>query len=126
MKSQPKQSFRPSVAPLNPFVTNSSAYDEPPSLNEQGDNLPEVEEIPQSEKNRFHQRLRQLTQQELLQIVTLVQEGCAEGFKEIGGGRCQILLDSIDLETFKKMNQRIDDFLDSDKGAISGAKKLKV
>lgn len=74
MKSQPKQSFRPSVAPLNPFVTNnSSAYDEPPSVNEQGENLPEVEEIPQSEKNRFHQRLRQLTQQELLQIVNLVQ-----------------------------------------------------
>lgn len=56
----------------------------------------------------------------------IVQEGCVEGFKELGGGKCQMILDNIDLETFKKMNQRIDDFLDSDKLVLSGSKKIKA
>ncbi len=37
-----------------------------------------------------------------------------------------MILDNIDLETFKKMNQRIDDFLDSDKLILSGSKKIKA
>jgi hypothetical protein len=41
----------------------------------------EPEEVPQSEKNRLHQRLKQLTQQDLAHVVTLIQEGCPEGFK---------------------------------------------
>lgn len=44
----------------------------------------------------------------------------------MGGGRCQLILDNIDLETFKKMNQRIDDFLDNDKMMLSGNKKIKA
>ena len=44
----------------------------------------------------------------------------------MGGGKCQMILDNIDLETFKKMNQRIDDFLDSDKLILSGSKKIKA
>lgn len=51
-------------------------YDEPVSLNEHGEGG-ESEEIPFSEKNRLHQRLKQLTQQELAQVVYIIQESCA-------------------------------------------------
>ena len=77
-----------------------------------------------SEKNRLHQRLKQLTQQELAQIIFMVQENCNEGFKELGSGRCQLLLDSIDGETFKRINLKIDDLLEGEK--VSGSKKVKV
>lgn len=64
----------------------------------------EPEEIPHSEKNRFSQRMKQITQQELAQIVGLLQENCPEAFKDIGGNRSQIVIDSIDQITFKKLN----------------------
>lgn len=41
----------------------------------------------------------------------------------MGGGRGQIHVDSIDSETFKKLNTKLDDILDSDK--INGNKKIK-
>ena len=65
---------------------------------------PEIEEIPQTEKNRFHQRLKKITQEDLAKIVGLIQENCSEAFKELEKGRCQILMDNFDLETFKKAN----------------------
>jgi hypothetical protein len=68
--------------------------------------------------------LKQLTQQELAQVVFMVQESCGEGFKELGGGRCQLLLDSIDAETFKRVNLKIDDLLEGEKG--TGSKRVKV
>lgn len=42
----------------------------------------------------------------------------------MGGGRSQLLLDCIDGETFKKINSKIDDFLEGEKS--SGNKKVKV
>lgn len=54
----------------------------------------------------------------------MVQENCNEGFKELGSGRCQLLLDSIDGETFKRINLKIDDLLEGEK--VSGSKKVKV
>lgn len=45
-------------------------------------------------------------------MVYIIQESCAESFKELGGGRSQLLLDSLDGETFKKINSKIDDFLE--------------
>lgn len=81
------------------------------------------EEIAQSEKNRFHQRLKQLTQQDLSSIIYLIQENCSEGYKDMGGGRGQILLDSIDPDTFRKLNAKLDELLDGDK--ILGTKKVK-
>lgn len=41
----------------------------------------------------------------------------------MGAGRGQILLDSIDLETFRKINQKLDEFLDGEK--MNGSKKIK-
>ncbi len=49
--------------------------------------------------------MKQITQQELAQIVSLLQESCPDAFKEIGSGRCQIVVDSIDPLTFKKLNE---------------------
>ena len=40
--------------------------------------------------------MKQLTQQELAQIVYIIQENCSEGFKDMGGGRSQLMLDNID------------------------------
>lgn len=42
----------------------------------------------------------------------------------MGGGRCQLLLDNVDIETFKKVNLKIDDLLEGEKA--SGTKKIKV
>jgi hypothetical protein len=36
-----------------------------------------------------------------------------------------MLLDCLDLETFRRVNQRIDDLLDADKG-VAGSKKVKL
>ena len=70
-------------------------YEEPVSINEHVD-AGDSEDIPLSEKNRLHQRMKQLTQQDLAQVVFIVQENCSEGFKDLGGGRSQLLLDNID------------------------------
>jgi hypothetical protein len=62
------------IAPQQtPFIHSTQNYEEPQSQNEPNENQQELEEIPQSEKNRFHQRLKQLTQQELAQIVLVIQ-----------------------------------------------------
>ena len=53
----------------------------------------------------------------------MIQENCSEGYKELGGGRGQIHLDSIDSETFRKLNGKLDDMLDGEK--IMGSKKIK-
>lgn len=53
----------------------------------------------------------------------MIQEGCSEGFKELGGGRCQLLLDYIDPDTFKRINLRIDELLEGEK---SRNKKMKL
>ena len=84
--------------------------------------------MPLSEKNRLYQRLKQITQQELAQIVQVIQECCAEGFKHISGGRYQILVDNIDVETFKKLNDKVDEFIENEKlnGVSAGNKKVKV
>ena len=55
-------------------------------------------------QGRVESLISQITQQELAQIVQLIQEFCSEGFKHISGGRYQILVDNIDVETFKKIN----------------------
>lgn len=57
-------------------------------------------------------------------MVFIIQESCPECFKEIGGGRSQLLLDCIDGETFKRVNSKIDDLLEGDKSA--GSKKIKL
>ena len=97
MKSSSRpQNKAPAVSYAN-FPTHSKEqYEEPASVNEHPADGGESEEIPLSEKNRLHQRLKQLTQQELAQVVFIIQESCAEGFKELGGGRSQLLLDNID------------------------------
>ena len=57
-------------------------------------------------------------------MVFIIQESCPECFKEIGGGRSQLLFDCIDGETFKRVNSKIDDLLEGDKSA--GSKKIKL
>lgn len=53
----------------------------------------------------------------------IIQEGCSEGFKELGGGRSQLLLDHIDPDTFKRANLRIDELLEGEK---TSNKKIKL
>ena len=52
----------------------------------------------------------------------MLKDNCPDSFKELGGSRCQIVVDSIDLLTFKKVNEylcinrrKIDDFLEGEK-----------
>jgi phosphotransacetylase len=112
------------VVSYSSLQASKEHYEEPLSLNDHMGELGEEEDIPLSEKNRLHQRLKQLTQQELAQVVFIVQESCTEGFKELGGGRAQLHLDSIDAEAFKRINAKIDEFLEGEKA--TGSKKLKV
>lgn len=65
----------------------------------------EPEEIPQSEKNRFNQRMKQISQQQLAQIVAIIQQNSPDAFKEIGSNRSQIIVENIDPTTFKKLNE---------------------
>ena len=122
-----KTSSRPTQkAPVVSYASyppQKEHYEEPVSINEHPD-IGESEEIPLSEKNRLHQRMKQLTQQDLAQVVLIIQENCSEGFKDLGGGRSQLLLDNVDAETFKKMNSKIDDLLEGEK--TSGSKKVKL
>jgi hypothetical protein len=57
-------------------------------------------------------------------MIFIIQENCPEGFKELGGGRSQLLLDSIDPETFKRVNLKIDEVLEGEKAV--GSKKIKI
>lgn len=41
-RAQSKQNYRPSIPPSNAFAFTNPAYDEPASVNEQGENLPEI------------------------------------------------------------------------------------
>ena len=83
----------------------------------------EIEEIPPTEKVRFHQRLKKLTQEELAKIVMIIQEHNLEAFRELEKGRCQILLDVIDIATFKKAVEKVDEILE---GEEKQTKKVKV
>jgi hypothetical protein len=56
----------------------------------------------------------------------MIQENCPEGFKELGGGRCQLLLDNVDADNFKKVNSKLDDLLDGGEKGITGSKKVKA
>lgn len=40
----------------------------------------------------------------MAQIVAMIQENAGEAWKELGGGRGQIVVDAIDVGTFKKIN----------------------
>ena len=64
------------------------------------------------------------TQQELGSIIYLIQENCSEGYKDLGVGRGQILLDNLDGETFRKLNGKLDELLEGEK--LTGSKKVKA
>ena len=35
----------------------------------------------------------------------MLKENCSDAFEEIGGNRFQIIIDNIDIATFKKINE---------------------
>lgn len=57
-------------------------------------------------------------------LIYLIQESCSEGYKDLGAGRGQIHLDNLDVETFRKLNSKLDELLDAEK--LQGTKKLKI
>lgn len=75
---QPKMSSRPEKKISIPvsyanFQSVKESYEEPQSANDHPGDIGELEDIPLTEKNRLHQRLKQLTQQELAQIIFIIQ-----------------------------------------------------
>lgn len=67
--------------------------------------MQDAEEVTYQEKVRFSQRIKTLTQEDLGKIVQMIQAQCPDAFKELEGGKAQILVDNMDLEAFQKINE---------------------
>ncbi|KAL4479198.1 hypothetical protein ABPG72_011410 [Tetrahymena utriculariae] len=66
------------------------------------------EAITTQDKILFSQKIKMLPTEQLGMIVLMIQNSASQAFKDIDKEKCQILVDQIDPETFKKINQQID------------------
>ena len=64
---------------------------------------PEEEEIKYQEKIRFTDRLKVLKPEELGQLVQKIVEICPLAFREVEGQKAQILVDNMDVFSFKQV-----------------------
>ena len=84
----------------------------------------EIEEISYSEKLKFSEKLKHLAPDELGQIVQIILNDCPKGFKEVDGDRAQIMVDNLDINTFRKLNEEIDNMSNDVDDKVS--KKIKA
>ncbi|EGR31679.1 hypothetical protein IMG5_104550 [Ichthyophthirius multifiliis] len=76
-------------------------------LQEQMTQIEESQIITQQEKLQISQKIKQLPNQQLGIIVNIIQNNCMQAFKDSDKEQCQIHVNLIDYETFKKINQQI-------------------
>lgn len=76
------------------------------------DNIAEIYEeeeqndtVTAQDKVIFSQRIKQLPTEQLGMIVLMIQNSASQAFKNLDTEKCQILVDQIDPDTFKKINQ---------------------
>ena len=63
----------------------------------------EISELSYNDKLKFSNSLRNLSEEQLGQVVKLVSETCPESFKEVDSEKYQILVDNLSYDTFKSL-----------------------
>ncbi|KRX04473.1 Bromodomain [Pseudocohnilembus persalinus] len=59
------------------------------------------------EKMEFSEKMKHLTQEQLGMIVTIIQQNAPEAFKNIDKDKCQILVDTINVQTFRQIQEQL-------------------
>ena len=73
---------------------------------------------------KFSEKLKHLAADELGQIVQMIINECPKGFKEVDGDKAQIMVDNLDINIFRKLNEEIDNLSNDLEDKIS--KKVKA
>jgi len=84
--------------------------------------LEEHEEVPYQEKVRISQKVKELNQEQLGEVVARIKGNCPQAFKEFDKDTCQIFVDNIPKTTLEEIAKFIDSCVADE---WPSAKKLK-
>lgn len=60
---------------------------------------------------KFYEKLKHLSPQAIGQVVTEVQTRCPSAFKEVGDDNAQLLVDNMDVKTFREVTTMMENIL---------------
>eukprot|EP00825_Cyclidium_porcatum_P047959 TRINITY_DN7905_c0_g1_i2.p1 TRINITY_DN7905_c0_g1~~TRINITY_DN7905_c0_g1_i2.p1 ORF type:complete len:254 (+),score=72.23 TRINITY_DN7905_c0_g1_i2:93-854(+) len=76
-----------------------------------------------TDKNKFSSKMKQLTEEQLGEIVAMIQSNCPQAYKDIEKDKCQILVDNLNMDIVKKINEKIEEW---QVGSVGEEAKKKI